>query len=190
MKVVPFDYGSDAAPQGEKAEGIYAELRDAVQRLRAADEEVTRAEEALRRARHGSAELRERVIPQIMDRAGLERCEYKDIEVEIESKVHVSLPSHDKDPDRRLAALKWFMDNGHGRLVRNEFSVQLPAGDTEQADFLRDVLNGAELDFDQKATIHSSTLLAWTKEQLRDGGAVPSELLGLHEQRLAKIKVK
>jgi hypothetical protein len=184
------DYGDDARVGGEHAEGLFKDLRQLVLDLKKADDAVLAAEEALRRARHASAELRERRIPALMERMGMEQCAYGDIEVELEAKVHASLPSADKDPDRRAAALTWFVEHGCARLIKNEFSVPLGAGENDEATYLTDLLKQAGLDFERKVTIHPQTLLAWVRERLRDGGDLPTELLGIHEQRLAKIKIR
>ena len=184
------DYGDDAETGAEHAEGMFAELHKLVEELVAADQSVVEAEEFLRQARWLSAELRERRIPALMERMGTSMIKHGNVEVEIQSKVHAGLPSADKDPVKRAEALQWFVEHGHGKLVKNQFEIPLAKGDIEGAEHLKELLSKEKLEFRENATIHPQTLLAWVREQLKKGGEVPLELLGVHEQRLAKIKIK
>lgn len=184
------DYGDDAQSAAEHAEGLFAELHKLADELAAADKAVIEAEENLRKSRWLSAELRERRIPALMERMGLTKCSHGDLEVEIESKVHGGLPSMDKDPEKRIQALEWFARNGEGKILRNQFEIPLPVGDQEAAEHLKEMLSSEGLEFDQKTTIHPQTLLKWVRDRLRDGKEVPMELLNIHEQKLAKIKIK
>lgn len=183
------DYGDDAQTGAEHAEGLFAELHKLADDLAAADQSVIEAEEMLRAARWLSAELRERRIPALMERMGVSQVRHGNLEVTIESKVHASLPSIDKNPEQRAKALEWFVEHGEGKMLKNQFEIPLPVNSQETADHLKGILTAEGLEFAQKTTIHPQTLLAWCRTRLKEGKEVPVDLLGLHEQRLAKIKL-
>lgn len=183
------DFGDDAQVQGEQAEGLFKLLREKVLALVKADSDVLAAEEEVIRARHRSAQLREREIPELMSKMGATKIAHGDIEVELEKVVHGGMPSYDKDPAGYEHAIKWLQDNGHGAMVKDIIAVPLSTDSEDEAVFLRDWLQAQGYEFNEKPSVHPSTFKKWMREMMEAGKPLPTEMFNIHEQKLAKISV-
>ena len=53
---------------------------------------------------------------------------------------------------------------------------------------IRKELEAKGLEADDKTSVHPSTLASFVREKLRDGQEIPLDVLGVHRQRISKIK--
>lgn len=96
-----------------------------------------------------------------------------------------------KIPEEREAeAFNWFLDNGHGDLVKNNFNINFGMGEISLAQELADLLNSYDFDYDNKAQIHPSTLKAFVKSEIEAGHSIPMDLLGAYAGEVVQLKEK
>lgn len=86
-----------------------------------------------------------------------------------------------------VEAFKWLRDNKFGALIKNLFKVSLGVGDDKKAAKLVKALEKAKLPYEQKESVHASTLSAFIREQTEAGKDLPTDLLGVFVYEAAKI---
>lgn len=182
------DYGTDAEPDRVAIAEAFARLDKLAQEAEATARKVAEAEVELdlRRATH--RQIIERDIPELLDQMRMTECTTSSgLRVQIERKIRASLPSGKERPADRAAAIQWLIDHGHGGLVKNKVVVALDRGEDDRADALVTQLRGAGFDPTAEKEVHPSTLSALARELLGEGRDVPMDLLGVFDQRQAKI---
>lgn len=182
------DYGEDAEPSTNPSD--LQRLAALVHQLDDADTEVERLEAKLKTANAAARQLREQAIPELMDSLGLRDCSTSDgLRVRVQDEVRASLP---KDPERREAALNYVENSGNGGLVKRKFVIEFSRDDEDWAEkFERDLaLRKRPLNVVRTKDIHHQTLLAFLREQLREGEPVPMAAFGAFVQRVARVEEK
>lgn len=142
---------------------------------------VEEQEEELKKAKKKHREIAETFIPEAMEQLGLEKYVTTDgLEITVVNIIRANISK-----DRKLEALEWLRSHGHGKLIKNVFSV-LPSS-VEEVTELQTRLEG--FDVKEDSTVHASTLKSFMKGMLERGENIPLELFGVHSQRSSKIKV-
>lgn len=122
-------------------------------------------------------------LPALMDEMGLTEFKNKDgLKITVADEVFCSISA-----ERNFAAMKWLEDNQHGGMIKREITVAFNKDQQDQATALLAELDGKYAGLSNKKAVHASTLKAWVKEMLRQGKALPNELFGIKQVRLAKI---
>lgn len=134
----------------------------------------------------------ERLIPEKMESTGTKKIETPSgLKIEIEKIVRAAIP---KDPVKKAQAFEYLKETGNEGLIRTVFEVSYGINSTEGVDDFRtiitdhELMNEAEVTEEQK--VHPSQLLAFVKEELRQGHPIPEEPFSIYVQNVAKISMK
>lgn len=167
----------------------------------AAEDEVARLEEQLKRAKAQLSQVQDNLLPTAMASAGVVNFTLTDGS-KIAVRDNYRCGQLDDGPQReegraleeRLEALRWLEDAGHGDLPKRVVSVTMGADSEEMAreiiDLVRSHPGANRLLIDNRRTVPWNTLSAFTREQLREGNDIPLDVLGVTVQRSAKITRK
>lgn len=167
----------------ENPANVKEELHSLVRDLEQAEREVNQRKIELARAETRERDLREILIPELMQSMGIKKIETSDgINVSVEDDVYAKI-SHDNSPE----AFKWLDDNGHGGMVKRKVTVEF---NRDQEDTVKELVTKLRIDFPQtreEKKVESQTLKAWVRRRRKEGKPVPEELFGVHVRPVAKI---
>lgn len=148
-----------------------------------AERKVEEQELALKRAEAELRNINETLIPELMERLGLEEYRTADgIHVRVREDIRASLTKTHLNE-----GVRWLREHGHERLIKNVFSLM--AGDEADAHEIRRQLTELSLEFSENPSVHPSTLSAWVREQLANGVDIPMDTFSVHRQRVAKVAI-
>lgn len=160
-----------------------ARITTTAHELQAAESLVAQVECDLKEAQATVSRLRNEVLPALMDEAGVKELVLDDgAKVTRNEEVYASLAK-----DKRAAACAWLVKNGYGGLVKNQFAIALPRGDTKAATALSALLKKAKVKFEFFQTVHAQTLLAFVRESIEAGRKLPPTIT-YHVQPSVKVK--
>lgn len=149
-----------------------------------ADEEVEKAESALKAKKETARRLREEALPAAMQEVGMAKVTLesgKTISVALE--VYASITN-----EKKPAAFQWLESHGFGGLIKTSVSVEYGKGEIEEARKLQSRLQSEGVMSEIDRSVHAGTLKAFLKEQLKDGKEVPLDLFGAMPVWVAKVK--
>ena len=167
-----------------------ADLSVLVSRALELDRLIAELEDRLKPLYAERKQVREFTIPDMMRGMGTTRFDGHGAVVKLIEDVACSFP---KDPERRHKAIQWLRDNGHGDIIKNEVSFTLPKGsDADVEKLLKAVYkSGAHItDVDRGESVHTQTLKALIREQLKRGRPIDFDLLGAYLYARVTIEVK
>jgi hypothetical protein len=151
-----------------------------------ADEEVDKAEAALKAAKEAARLLREETIPGAMQELGLDKIRLDTgAEISVKQDVYASIPEAQK-----AGAFAWLTDNGFGGIIKTEVSASFARGDRDAAIELRDELERSGYNADLSESVHAQTMKAFLREQLKKGVNIPLDLFGARPVFVATVKQK
>lgn len=105
--------------------------------------------------------------------------------VSIETELHCGIPAA-----RKEEAFEWLRDNNHADLIKNELVVKFGRNEDNMVKEIKGVAETMGLKFDEKTSVHSMTLKAFVKEQMRSGNDLPQDLFGVFIRRLVDVKLQ
>lgn len=178
------DY-SQFAESSPSTEGIEGLSKSAME-LYEAEQEVARAEMALKTAQKKVQDLSEQVIPELMDNLGVAELKLTNgAKVAVEKVLTVSPLKANRE-----AVMDWLEETGHGSKIKRAVAVSL--GKSEEAQQrLAELLGAAGFkDTTTEKWVEPQTLKAHVKGILEAGGEVDMELLGARSFSRAKITGK
>lgn len=180
-----FDEGDASVPPDQLAKVIKTAEETLTQEAIVADLE-TSLSSAKARLNH----LRSGVLPDMMAEAGLTEFRLATGErVKINDYVSGSLPKEEDNPAARRKALDWLEHHREAsRLIKTVVEVRFGRTEHNRAVDLAERLSEEGLDVSVMSGVHPQTLMAFARECLREGAAIPLETLGLHAGRVAKIE--
>ena len=123
-------------------------------------------------------------LPRAMENAGMSEFTLTDgttFEVDVEYYAGIT-------DEKRPLAHAWLRSTNNGDLIKNVISVPLSPGQDIMAARVAEFLKSLKLDYEQKETVHGSTLKAFVKKRMADGKPVDKDLLGIHVVTSAGIK--
>lgn len=145
---------------------------------------VAELELALEKARTAFRHTSEVVLPEAMERAGLEEFKsHTGLVIKIKEDVRCSIPA-----PKAAEALAWLRDHGHAALIKRQVSLSFGKGEGERAKLLTEKL--VELgyaEYDEKEGVHAQTLSAFVRNALKEGEEIPLELFSVFRQRRSVI---
>lgn len=169
--------GSAAAPSD------LALLSDLATALNEAELDAARLEEQLAAAKAKVTDLAERQIPELMDSLGMKTfTTTAGFRVDVKRTIRASIPVA-----RRDEAMRWLDNNGHSGLIKRSVLVAFDREQEKEARKLEEQLGNKFENVKTELKVESSTLRAFIGEQLAAGVAIPLDLFGAWEQRIAKI---
>jgi hypothetical protein len=94
-----------------------------------------------------------------------------------------------KIPDeKRLEALQWFEQAGHGDLVKSVISIQFGMQEHEERLRVMKLLAENNVQYYTNESVHHMTLKAFVKHEIQKGHVIPMDLLGAYVFDEVKIK--
>lgn len=159
-----------------------AQLSELAELQAKSEAEIADLEARLTKAREVHRDLAERQVPELMDKVGM--SEFKTtsgLKIEVNETIRASISKAAAG-----GAFAWLKAHGHSALIKRLISVSFGKGEDEKADELKAQLNAYEVD--DVSNVHPATLSAFVREKLQKGEDIPLDLLGVHRQRVAKIK--
>lgn len=94
-------------------------------------------------------------------------------------------------PKEEDEGLRWLEKNGHGDMIKRQYTVNLQMDSQKAATALRKFLEKHDLAFEEKETVPWTTLTAFVKEQIEKRHKTPPlEILGAVVGRIVKMKPK
>jgi hypothetical protein len=169
------------APGGDKLSILAA----FAQEMRDLEVEIAEIEAKLKAKNDELSGLVEHRIPDFMDELGLSELRLKDGSKVIVDSGYVANISKERQDE----AFKWLRDNGHGSLIKHVLAVNLKKDMEKVQAELVEVFKDKGVNFEDKESVHASTLKAFVNEQMsKEGSKLPQELFGVFPIRKAKIK--
>jgi hypothetical protein len=146
--------------------GLANELKEALQEAERLGE---LADQAARRAR----QIQEQTLPALMDEVGVPEIVINDGEEKLKrtEAVFASIPKAEQSN-----AASWLEENGFGALVKGTFVIKVDKTDEHLRSSVQNVLNQMGVDFEFSSSIHPSTLKAFVRERIENGGDVPKSI--------------
>jgi hypothetical protein len=94
-----------------------------------------------------------------------------------------------KIPDeKRLEALQWFEEQGHGDLVKSIIDITFGMHEHERRLAVMQLLSDNKIEYYTNESVHSSTLKAFVKREIQKNHIIPYDLLGIFIFDEVKIK--
>ncbi len=104
-------------------------------------------------------------------------------EIKIKPFCYASIPVEKRD-----AAYAWLRENGHGSLIKNEVKCEFGKDSEDEVKALETLLKDSGYAYEQKETIHASTLKAFVNEQVDQGCCPPADCFTITLGNKAVIK--
>ena len=194
------DLEADAEQDAEQAlertdPQAVASVIDKARELYKLRKEISELEEALVPLKERDRKLTQVELPDAMRDAGVgdEFPLEGGWRIRKEAKVVASLPTPQgiarvKDEDARNAmqqrlekAVEFLVKTGNQGLIKDQFQIQLGKGETNRAKGIENFLDKRNIPYSHGKTVHSATLAAWVREELKEGREVPQELFNTFE---------
>lgn len=180
-------YEADARAVSEiGGENILAQITRTARDLKEAQDDVTRAEEALKAAQQRERVLRENTLPELMKEAGQEKLRTSDgWDIELTETLRASIPAANKGE-----AFKWLEEHGQAAIIKRQIDLAFGKDEGEKADRALSLILNAGFHPTDKQSVHPQTLAATIRELTEKGVDVPMALLGAYVQSGVKMKIK
>ena len=158
-------------------------LSDKILELRDLEDEISNAEESLKKLKEKAKEVSSVEIPAMMDDMQITKLKLKDGEaVEIKKVYGASIPK-----DQQEAAFTWLRNNGLGDVIKNDITVTFGRGEDNKEAAYADLAKGQGFEPVQKIGVNPMTLKALVRERLENGQEIPNELFKPFEGNQTKI---
>ena len=128
--------------------------------------------------------LQERVIPDLMQEAGVSSIKLADgssVEVKPSIKASITLDNAEK-------AYSWLRENGHGDLIKNTLTASFNKEEDGKASYLMKLFEEQGYNYQRKEKVEPMTLKAFVSEQIERGKNVPMDLFSVYISNKTTIK--
>ena len=128
--------------------------------------------------------LQERVIPDLMQEAGVSFIKLADgssVEVKPSIKASITLDNAEKAYSR-------LRENGHGDLIKNTLTASFNKGEDGKASYLMKRFEEQGYNYQRKEKVEPMTLKAFVSEQKERGKNVPMDLFSVYISNKTTIK--
>ncbi len=178
------DYNvGQAIPSNEKLKGVADKVRRVLE-VEAEMEALSIQQQAKQEEYH---RLTEYDIPEMMTEIGLSEAKLDDGS-KLTVKPFYSAKITDENRD---GCFEWLRDNGHKAIIKHEVKIALGKG-AELEDSYKELLEYLRVKafgYEDKESVHHSTLTAFVREQVEAASNLPQELFQVFIGRKAKIIV-
>tara|TARA_R100000700_G_scaffold5516_1_gene8897 strand:+ start:5015 stop:5554 length:540 start_codon:yes stop_codon:yes gene_type:complete len=148
--------------------------------------QIEHVEERLKKLKNQSRDLEERVIPEMMQEAGVSLLKLKD-----GSTVEVKPFYAAKIPESRVdEAFGWLRTKGFEDLIKNTVTASFNRGQDNQVSELIKVCEEHGFNYNKKEKVEPMTLKAFVREQVENGKELPFDLFGVYIANKTKITNK
>lgn len=138
-------------------------------------------------------ELSSKTLPNKLALLGLESLTLESGEVvKVEPFISTSIKEENQNE-----AYAWLNDNNHGSIIKNVITVSFGVESKEEQERLKALLEENQFGFEQKESIHSSTLKAFVKERVEkeqeaeseeSKNPIPKKLFNIYQGKITKVK--
>lgn len=123
-------------------------------------------------------------MPGLLDEIGISGVALPTGEyIGIDTSIHCSIPKQVEDP-----AFQWLRDNNHSDLIKNELKIKFGRSEDNMVGEIKTKAHELGLNYEEKATVHSMTLRAFAKEQMKSGVNLPQDLFDVYIRRVVDVK--
>tara|TARA_R100000231_G_scaffold84045_2_gene63969 strand:- start:834 stop:1373 length:540 start_codon:yes stop_codon:yes gene_type:complete len=148
--------------------------------------QIEHVEERLKKLKNQSKDLEERIIPEMMQEAGVSLLKLKD-----GSTVEVKPFYAAKIPESRVdEAFGWLRTKGFEDLIKNTVTASFNRGQDNQVSELIKVCEEHGFNYNKKEKVEPMTLKAFVREQVENGKELPFDLFGVYIANKTKITNK
>ena len=143
-------------------------------------------EERISLLKHKARDLEERIIPEMMQEAGVSLLKLSD-----GSTVEVKPFYAAKIPESRVdEAFSWLRGKGFEDIIKNTVTASFNRGQDNQVSELIKVCEEHGFNYNKKEKVEPMTLKAFVKEQVEGGKELPFDLFGVYIANKTKITNK
>src|SRR5210317_2514762 len=161
-------------------------ITDKCNHLKDLNKQIEDQEEKLSLLKNKARDLEERIIPEMMQEAGVSLLKLAD-----GSSVEVKPFYAAKIPESRIEeAFSWLRGNGHEDLIKNTITTQFSRGQDNQVSELISVCEKFGFNYNQKQKVEPMTLKAFVKDQVEQGKEIPFDMFGVYIANKTKITNK
>ena len=161
-------------------------ISDKCNQLKDLQTQIEYVEERLKKLKNQSRDLEERVIPEMMQEAGVSLLKLAD-----GSTVEVKPFYAAKIPESRVdEAFSWLRNRGHEDLIKNTITASFGRGQDNQVSELIKVCEDNGFAYNKKEKVEPMTLKAFVREQVEGGKELPFDLFGVYIANKTKITNK
>ena len=158
-------------------------ISDKCHQLNELQSQLKEKEEAISLLKHKIRDLEERIIPEMMQEAGVSLLKLKD-----GSTVEVKPFYAAKIPESRVEeAFSWLRDKGFEDLIKNTVTASFGRGQHNQVSELIGVCEKFGFNYNKKEKVEPMTLKAFVREQVETGKELPFDLFGVYIANKTKI---
>jgi len=173
--------------KSNESDNLKTVLRGLVDELVEAMSEVDRIKAELEVAENVVKDLTQNRIPSVAE--GLEgKFDLGDGRtLTIKEEIRASVAGEKLGP-----AVEWLDAHDYGSIVKRNLTFEFGKDDHKRVKAFKEavapILKSQKLVLKEKNAIHPATLVAWVKERLAEGDALPVDIFGIFRQRVAKVK--
>ena len=161
-----------------------SELTALCRAMRRAEQDLEKAEEAVKSAKEVLFNYQNIRIPDLFDEMGLSQIELTDgSKVEVKRSFAASISEKNK-----LTCFNWLIANGHSDIIKHDLTVSLKKGENEDYEKIKSRLDEVGATYKDKEHVHHATLKAFVKEQIENNVDIPQEAFGVFHIRITSIK--
>ena len=158
-------------------------ISDKCHQLNELQSQLKEKEEAISKLKHKVRDMEERIIPEMMQEAGVSKIKLKDgTEVEIKPFYAAKIPE-----SRVEEAFSWLRGKGFEDLIKNTVTASFGRGQDNQVSELISVCEKFGFNYNKKEKVEPMTLKAFVREQVEGGKELPFDLFGVYIANKTKI---
>ena len=158
-------------------------ISDKCHQLHELQQQLKEKEEILSKLKFKIKDFEERIIPEMMQEAGVSKIKLKDgTEVEVKPFYAAKIPE-----SRVEEAFGWLRSEGFEDLIKNTVTASFGRGQDNQVSELIGVCEKFGFNYNKKEKVEPMTLKAFVKEQVEGGKKLPFDLFGVYIANKTKI---
>jgi len=158
-------------------------ISDKCNQLNELQSQLKEKEESISLLKHKIRDMEERIIPEMMQQAGVSLLKLKD-----GSTVEVKPFYAAKIPESRVEeAFSWLREKGFEDLIKNTVTASFGRGQDNQVSELIGVCEKFGFNYNKKEKVEPMTLKAFVREQVETGKELPFDLFGVYIANKTKI---
>ena len=158
-------------------------ISDKCHQLNKLQQQIKDEEEKLSLLKNKARDFEERIIPEMMQEAGVSKLKLEDgTEVEVKPFYAAKIPESRVDE-----AFGWLRAKGHEDLIKNTVTTSFSRGQDNQVSELISVCEKFGFAYNKKQKVEPMTLKAFVREQVETGKELPFDLFGVYIANKTKI---
>ena len=165
-------------------DGKLKQLEEQIVKMVSLERAIDQFEELLKETKEHLTHVSDKVIPDLMDEAGLAEFTTKSgFKVVVKPFYNGKITTENEGE-----CFQWLEQSGNSGLIKHNVEVKLGRSEHELATKITAYLAGLGVDYSDKESVHWATLNAFIKEQITKGHAFPMELFNVFIGRTTKLK--